>query len=371
MVRPCDAEKVLINVCSMASTEDEAQLADMSAFSAVICREHSSSSQYSKLTNKAVPICSLPCNDNLICKVCDAARATSAAPTFFPVMRIGDRFFADGGLGNNNPSFAIYFHYTGSERKKSTRPMAASTVSAPRFSPHGDLDCSRVRFTNIGTGAKVDEVEPRKRDWLAGLIPGFIRKGVFLKQTLTEIAVNSEEKAEVMRHFQYLNPDIIRYERFDANHGVSNIKLDNYNALGEIREKTERYLEEQGTKDLLEEVGSAIAADYLNDRPLDKQNLHSTGLATDKSRQPLQAPSTLLASSSLSSGPSNHSSYPESESHVLFPNHDNLHNDGPSSLSEHPAGNHLPPDGQGHPKNYDPEDSGIDVIEPETLTAAA
>ena len=179
-------------------------------------------------------------------------------------MNIGDRFFADGGLAHNNPSFAIYFHYTGDVRKKSTRPIAGY---APQFSPHGDLDCSRVRFTNIGTGAKVDEVEPEKRDRLAGLLPGIIRKGVFLKQTLAEIAVNSEEKADVMRHFEYLNEDIIKYARFDANHGVSNIKLDDYSALGDIRKKTEQYLDEQETKDLLEEVGAEIAKDYLNKGP--------------------------------------------------------------------------------------------------------
>ncbi|MCJ1265113.1 hypothetical protein MMC22_004988 [Lobaria immixta] len=226
---------------------------------AVICREHSSSSQYSKLKNTAVPICSLPCRNDLVCKVCDAARATSAAPTFFPVMNIEDRFFVDGGLAHNNPSFAIFFHYAQDERKKSTRPS-----SALQFSPHGDLDCSRVRFTNIGTGAKVDEVESEKRDSLASLIPGIIRKGVFLKQTLAEIAANSEEKVEMMRLFQYLNPNVIRYERFNANHGVSNIKLDDCNALGRIREKTQQYLDEQETKDLLEEVGEAIANDYLN-----------------------------------------------------------------------------------------------------------
>lgn len=144
--------------------------------------------------------------------------------------------------------------------------MSSSARSAPNFSPHGDLDCSSVRLTNIGTGAKADEVEPRKRDWLAGLIPGFIKKGVFLKQTLTEIAVNSEDKADYMRIRQDLNPNRLMYERFDANHGVSNIKLDNHNALGAIMEKTMQYLEEQDTKDLLEEVGLAIAADYLNTR---------------------------------------------------------------------------------------------------------
>lgn len=359
------------NNFSMATYQDEANFAKLTTISAVVCREHSSSSQYSKLKNKAVPICSLPCKDNLVCKVCDAARATSAAPTFFPVTRIKDRFFADGGLGNNNPSFAIYFHYTRGERKKSTRPMAASATSAPHFSPHGDLDCSRVRFTNIGTGAKVNEVEPGKWDWLAGLIPGIIRKGVFLKQTLTEIAVNSEEKAEVMRHFQYLNPDIIMYERFDANHGVSNIRLDDHNALGDIREKTEQYLEEQETKDLLEEVGSAIATDYLNTRPTRGQNVQSTDLAIDKSRQPLKASTIVSASPPLRSGPSSHSVYPESEHHVLFPNHDHLQNGGPAPSTEYSAEILLSPGRQGHPEHLTYKVSGIDTIEPEAPMVAA
>ena len=48
----------------------------------------------------------------------------------------------------------------------------------------------------------------------------------------------------MMREFQSMKPNKFMYERFDANHGVSNIKLDDYNALGDIREKTERYLEE-------------------------------------------------------------------------------------------------------------------------------
>lgn len=234
----------------------------------------------------------MSCNDNFVCTVCDAARATSAAPTFFPVMRIGDRFFSDGGLAHNNPSFAIYYHYTRAERKKSTR---LAPTAAPRFSPHGDLDCSRVRFTNIGTGAKADEVEPGKRGRLANLIPGIIRNGVFLKQTLTEIAVNSEDKAEVMREFEYLSPNI-EYERFDANHGVSNIKLDDYKALCEIEEKTGRYLEEHGTKDMLEEVGAAIAEDYLISHPIQGQNVSSTTTAFDETRQPLLVPALLLDS---------------------------------------------------------------------------
>lgn len=296
-----------------------------------------------------------------MCKVCDAARATSAAPTFFPVMNIDNRCFRDGGLAHNNPTFAIYFHYTGDERKKSARPTTASSSSNP---PHDGLDCSRVRFTNIGTGAKVDEVEIEKRDWLASLIPGILKKGVFLKQTLTDIAVNSEEKVQIMRQFQYLDPTHVQYERFDANHGVSNIKLDDYSALDKIREKTDLYLEEQETKDLLEKVASAIATDYLNTRPIHGPSMQPPDFTIDKSHQPLNASNSMPASSLRSSGPSSHSNYPESESQVLFPNHDSLQNGVPAPLTKYPAESLLPPDGQGHSGNNAHGDSGIDLIEP-------
>ena len=275
-------------------------------------------------------------------------------------MRIDDRYFADGGLDNNNPSFAIYFHYSQAERKKSTRPKGSSAGPAPEFSPHGDLDCSCVRFTNIGTGAKVDDVEPGKRDRLADLVPGVIRKGVFLKQTLTDIAVSAEKYAEMMRQFQVLNPKHIMYERFDANHGVSNIKLDDYKALGEIREKTGQYLEEQETKDLLEEVGKDIATDYLKSRGI------LNNLAIDNSHQPLNSSIILSASDSQLSGSSSHSNYLDSEPQVLLPKHDNF-----PKLTEHRGETILPPDGQGHSEQYSHGNSGMDTMESGTPMVAA
>lgn len=245
-------------------------------------------------------------------------------------------------------------------------------ASNSQFSPHGDLDYSRVRYTNIGTGAKANEVEPRKRDWLANLIPGFIRQGVFLKQTLTEIAVNAEDKVAYMRTCQSLDSNKIMYERFDANHGVSNIKLDDYKALRDIRKKTELYLDEQDTKRLLEKVGLAIANDYLNTQSTHRQDMQRADLNLTKSQsqQPLKAPSVMLTSSSISSAPSSHSNYPESDTQVLFPNHNNLQNNGPARWAEHPAETHLPPDGEEDSKDYGNEDSGIDIIAPETPMAA-
>ena len=268
-------------------------------------------------------------------------------------MKIGDRFFADGGLKHNNPSFAMYFHYTGNERKKSTK--RASTLatqqktSAPAYSTHGDLDCSRVRFTNIGTGAKAEEVEPGKREWLAALIPGPIRKGVFLKQTLTEIAVDSEEKADIMRQFEELNPHTFMYERFDANHGVSNIKLDNYNALGDLKTKTELYLDEQGTIDMLEQVAGGIATDYRSNHP------------TPPSLHP---PASMPAASSSSSLPSSNNNYPESISQEGLPYHNGLQHGEPIQLHEQEVETILPPNGHNDHKGFTPENGAINTMEP-------
>jgi predicted acylesterase/phospholipase RssA len=46
---------------------------------------------------------SLPHEPNIRATICQAALATSAATTFFEPVSIGDRSFADGGLGANNP----------------------------------------------------------------------------------------------------------------------------------------------------------------------------------------------------------------------------------------------------------------------------
>lgn len=266
-------------------------------------------------------------------------------------MKIGDRFFADGGLKYNNPSFAVFFHYTGNERKKSTKRATtpATKTSAPAYSTHGDLDCSRVRFTNIGTGAKVDEVEPGKREWLAALIPGPIRKGAFLKQTLTEIAVDSEQTVEIMRKFAEMSNHTLMYERFDANHGVSNVKLDNYNALGDLKDMTKLYLDEQETKDMLEQVASDIATDYRLNHP---------------TRASLHPPDSMPVASSSSTPPSSNHDYPDSISQEGLPNQNGLRHGEPTQLHEHAVETALSPNGHKDHKGFTPENGVINMMEP-------
>lgn len=274
-------------------------------------------------------------------------------------MCIKDRFFADGGLAHNNPSFAIYFHYTRFESKKSTRRTVPTTNSAPAFSVHGDLDCSCVRFTNIGTGAKIDNVEPGKRERLAGLVPGAIRRGIFLQQTLKEIAVNSLEKADVMRQFQALNDEVFMYERFD-DRGVSNIKLDDHNALESIRDKTGEYLEQKETKELLDEVGKSIANDYVNALPPTPCDpLDQTVSASVQSVQE-SMPTPVYSTFNNGSTPSSKSPY-HHVPNMQFNMGDNIQGGRSVSSAEDPA--HLQKPGIFTQSGLSHEDSGVSDLD--------
>ena len=235
---------------------------DRSPTSTVVCRELASPSKYSQLRKKPVFFCNHPCDIHFPHSVCDAARATSAAPTFFPVVKLERRCFVDGGMEYNNPSFAIQNHYGKDNRVRSSKtPRPQSSPSPSPASRHGNLDISRVRYINIGTGTKTDSVPERKRDVLARLVPSFIRTALFLKETLLQIAVDSEKTADNMRVLQEVSHGDILYDRFSAGNGVCFFKLDRWADLDKIESLTEKYLAEDAAA--LQAVADEIAIEYV------------------------------------------------------------------------------------------------------------
>lgn len=79
----------------------------------------------------------------------DAARATSAAPTYFRPYRKGDHIFVDGGLYMNNPIMAAY-------------------VRARQLWPNEDLN-----FISIGSGiddTKYEKIPKTTAQWLGRII---------------------------------------------------------------------------------------------------------------------------------------------------------------------------------------------------------
>jgi Patatin-like phospholipase len=154
----------------------------------------------------------LPDEPNIRATICQAALATSAATTFFQPVSIGDRTFADGGLGANNPVDEV--------------EGEASNIWCPET---GDLKPLVKCFISIGTG------NPGKKAFEDSMIK-------FLGQTVVEIATETEnmEKKFIARwagHF-----DEKRYFRFNVDQGLQNVGLDEYKKKGAMEAATEGYL---------------------------------------------------------------------------------------------------------------------------------
>jgi predicted acylesterase/phospholipase RssA len=160
----------------------------------------------------------LPEESNIPTTIYQAALATSAATTFFQPVNIGNRTFADGGLGANNPVDEV--------------EGEAANIWC---SESGDLKPLVKCFLSIGTG------NPGIKAFEDSIFK-------FLGQTVVGIATETEETekkfiARWRKHF-----DENRYFRFNVDQGLQSIGLDEYKKKGVIEAATERYLIHQGQK---------------------------------------------------------------------------------------------------------------------------
>jgi hypothetical protein len=223
----------------------------------------------------------------VMCLVCQAARATSAAPTFFPIQKIDGRSFVDGGLEFNNPSHAIFQHYSQPTKVAEARRASGAQTTALRSPNHGDLDFSEVRFINLGTGTKPDDSQADRSSFFVKLVPPAIRMWASLTTTLEGIAVDSEKVADVMKSLEHVSGPggsiNVKYERFSANNGICTIAMDRFNDLGKIESLTWEYLGSPQIQKELKRVAEEIARDYLH---TDDTRIHPASLTVPRQRPP-------------------------------------------------------------------------------------
>lgn len=180
----------------------------------------------------------------------DAARATSAAPTFFDPVRIMKKILVDGGYGNtNNPSFEAYTHYEEGMAKEI-------------------LGTDRVRWVNIGTGTSLesstDQFTPPKREWKDLLLPNYVLRIIQTISDLEKIATDSERTAHMMRTLSNVDKSKLDYHRFSATNGVHGIRLDDYRAIDNkvLEQKTKEYLEDPNVEAEMRSLAKLLAEDY-------------------------------------------------------------------------------------------------------------
>jgi len=135
------------------------------------------------------------------CTILEAARATSAAPFYFPTAKVGGIKYFDGGLENNNPIDKVWV-----ERA----PVRPNCV------------------LSLGTG--MFKASPRKR-----FVPGFMDKTAKILSNLTNVQDRHKNFARNMAK------ENIAYFRFDPKLEVK-INLDDHAKMHELERMTEEYL---------------------------------------------------------------------------------------------------------------------------------
>jgi len=162
------------------------------------------------------------------CKIWEAARATTAAPTFFKRIRIVDdggaqEDFLDGGLRFNNPAQLVLDE--------------ASAI----FQGASKLGC----LVSIGTGHP-GTIGLSQPDAFQKLLP------TEMVGVLKRIATDCERTAhELAKRFRQLPS---RYFRFNVTHGVGNFSLEEWKKMNEIQVHTKAYMEEVDVSDSINKV---------------------------------------------------------------------------------------------------------------------
>ena len=161
------------------------------------------------------------------CKIWEAARATSAAPTFFKRIEIGRaQPFIDGGVGRNNPSWVVLDE--------------ANTLFGAR--PIGCL-------VSIGTG-QVETVGIGKPGFLRQIIPTNVI------DVLRAIAIDCEDTHEQMSRLFTQLPST--YFRLNVEQGMQGIKLSEWEDLSKVEAHTTQYLRRKEVNEKLALLGKII-----------------------------------------------------------------------------------------------------------------
>jgi len=165
-------------------------------------------------------------------KIWQAARATSAASTFFKPIAIplGSYIetFVDGATGANNPVQQVWNEAADMWMKEHERL-------------EDNIDC----FVSIGTG--VPSIESF----------GESLKG--LAETLVQISTETEDTAETFHrtHLQFSNSG--RYCRFNVLNGLQNVGLEEIERTPFIMSTTKHYLESQDVVNLMKKCVKRLA----------------------------------------------------------------------------------------------------------------
>ena len=160
-------------------------------------------------------------------KITQAARATSAASSFFDPVSIDGETFVDGATGANNPVSTLWTE-------------AKEIWEEPGEHLEDNLRC----LVSIGTGVPSETA--------------FGKDPMHIVKALMAISLDTEREAEA---FQRAHGELFRGQkafRFNVSHGLENVGLEEVSKLNIIKAMTRKYFEGESVMNLLESCARSL-----------------------------------------------------------------------------------------------------------------
>lgn len=174
-------------------------------------------------------------------RICEAARATTAATTYFRPMALRDdegreHRLVDAALGTNNPA------------------SLCLREAAALFGTQRALGC----VVSLGTGTRSVEMRAHGAGGLFGA--RFIASAIMLTK---EIGTDAErEHARMQEKFAGFGNT---YYRFNVDDGAQGIALSDWKKIGELKERTRRYLQRPEVRQRMEHLADVLLRRRSND----------------------------------------------------------------------------------------------------------
>lgn len=163
-----------------------------------------------------------------------AARATSAAPTFFKRIRIGSKNmeedFIDGGMGSNNPTQVLLREAT--HVFDATAPVAC--------------------ILSIGTG-EASIIEVKEPTFFQKIVP------IELINAMKEMITDCRNTADAVQYRFQKSPGL--YFRLNVDQGLQGVGLEEWREMGAIKAKTLLYLDR--VRDVIDNVALSLTSDTV------------------------------------------------------------------------------------------------------------
>jgi patatin-like phospholipase/acyl hydrolase len=157
------------------------------------------------------------------CTIIEAARATSAAPLYFPTMKIGNNEFFDGALKSNNPVLELISETRGVLGNRPIKCVVSIGTGKPKESNH---ETSAIGAIATLRGIATDTEHPHH-------------------ELMTEPAY-----ADIRE----------RYFRLNVENDLSNIGMERWDLLSRISENTTDYLQEHETRTTISQCAELLAS---------------------------------------------------------------------------------------------------------------